>query len=91
MVKNTVSRSMKGSQSTDSCNPNLVTPDKTTSSLAQGPAALTCLVQLEKISGSAPPVTAFVPPPMVAKPFHFDLSDSLDSQHSTTRQENSYV
>ncbi len=72
-------------------NPNLVTHDRATSNLAQGPAALTCLVQREKYNGDAPSVTAFVPPLLAAESLHFDLSDSFDSQHSTTRQENFYV
>ncbi|RJQ67524.1 Asp-tRNA(Asn)/Glu-tRNA(Gln) amidotransferase GatCAB subunit C [Pseudonocardiaceae bacterium YIM PH 21723] len=43
-------------------NPNVVTTDKGTSQLAQGPAAQTCLVQVERYD-DPPPVTAFEPPP----------------------------
>ena len=41
-------------------NPNMVTHDRGTSSLAQGPAAMSCLVKIEKFQGEAPEVTAFV-------------------------------
>lgn len=44
-------------------NPNMVTLDKGTSRLAQGSVAQTALVQVERAHG-APPVTAFVPPPL---------------------------
>lgn len=43
-------------------NPNVLTLDKGTSSLAQGPIAHSCLVCVEKISGIATPVQAFEPP-----------------------------
>ena len=43
-------------------NPNAVTHDRGTSSLAQGPAAMSCLVKVEKLSNSAPRVTAYEPP-----------------------------
>ena len=43
-------------------NPNVVTHDRGTSSLGQGPAALSCLVRIEKLSRPAPQVTAFIPP-----------------------------
>jgi biotin/methionine sulfoxide reductase len=46
-------------------NPNMLTLDKGTSRLAQGPSAQTTLVEVEKFSGAAPPVTAHVPPAMV--------------------------
>jgi biotin/methionine sulfoxide reductase len=45
-------------------NPNVLTRDHGTSSLAQGPSALSCLVQAERFSGTPPPVTAFTPPPI---------------------------
>lgn len=41
---------------------NVLTLDKGTSKLAQGNIAYTTLVQVEKFSGSVPPVTAFTPP-----------------------------
>lgn len=44
-------------------NPNMVTLDKGTSSLTQGSMAQTALVEIERF-GDAPPVTAFVPPPV---------------------------
>ena len=43
-------------------NPNAVTIDKGTSNLAQGPSALSCLVELERLSESAPDVRAFSAP-----------------------------
>jgi biotin/methionine sulfoxide reductase len=43
-------------------NPNVLTLDKGTSRLAQGPSAQTTLVQVEKFAGDPPPVTAFDPP-----------------------------
>jgi len=43
-------------------NPNVLTPDKGTSLLGQGPIANSCLVRIEKFEGNAPPVTAFDPP-----------------------------
>lgn len=43
-------------------NPNLVTPDKGTSALAQGPISHTALVQVERWSGEVPPVRVFDPP-----------------------------
>ena len=48
-------------------NPNMLTPDKGTSRLAQGPSAHTCLVEIEKFQGEAPPVTAFDPPQIIAR------------------------
>jgi len=43
-------------------NPNVLTPDKGTSKLAQGPIAHTCLVEIEIYRGALPAVTAFDPP-----------------------------
>ncbi|HLX36466.1 MAG TPA: molybdopterin dinucleotide binding domain-containing protein, partial [Candidatus Binataceae bacterium] len=43
-------------------NPNVLTLDKGTSKLAQGPSAQTTLVEIEKFEGTAPPVSAFDPP-----------------------------
>jgi len=43
-------------------NPNVLTRDKGTSKLAQGPTAHTCLVEVERYEGTPPPVTAFQPP-----------------------------
>ncbi len=48
-------------------NPNVLTRDAGTSKLAQGSAAQTCLVQMEKFEGPLPPVTAFAPPRIVQK------------------------
>lgn len=45
-------------------NPNMVTLDKGTSSLAQGPIAHTCLVEMER-ADNPPPVTAYEPPQIV--------------------------
>ena len=46
-------------------NPNVLTPDKGTSRLAQGPIAHTCLVGMERFEGEPPAVTAFEPPEIV--------------------------
>ena len=55
-------------------NPNVVTSDQPTSSLAQGPSAQTCLVAIKRFEGPVPEVTAFGPP-------KFDiLSDEVLSQ-----------
>jgi len=43
-------------------NPNVLTLDKGTSRLAQGPSAQTTLVQVEKYVSDPPPVSAFEPP-----------------------------
>ena len=43
-------------------NPNALTPDIGTSSLAQGCSAHTCLVEVEKFSGEAPTLQVFRPP-----------------------------
>lgn len=43
-------------------NPNVLTLDKGTSQLGQGPIAHSCLVEIERFDGAAPPVTAFDPP-----------------------------
>ena len=43
-------------------NPNVLTRDKGTSSLGQGPTAHSLLVEIEKYEGTPPPVTAHVPP-----------------------------
>ena len=43
-------------------NPNVLTLDKGTSKLAQGPVAHTCLVEVEVFQGEPPPVSAHEPP-----------------------------
>ncbi|HMN88177.1 MAG TPA: molybdopterin-dependent oxidoreductase, partial [Bauldia sp.] len=43
-------------------NPNVLTPDRGTSRLAQGPSAQSTLVEVERWTGPVPPVTAFDPP-----------------------------
>jgi biotin/methionine sulfoxide reductase len=48
-------------------NPNVLTIDRGTSRLGQGPIAQTALVEVEKFSGTPPPVTAFDPPPFVER------------------------
>ncbi|WP_420405287.1 molybdopterin guanine dinucleotide-containing S/N-oxide reductase [Nisaea sp.] len=48
-------------------NPNVLTRDKGTSSLGQGPSAHSVLVEVEKYQGTPPPVTAFVPPEILEK------------------------
>ena len=46
-------------------NPNVLTRDKGTSRLAQGPTAHTCLVEVERFTGTLPAVTAFDAPAFV--------------------------
>ena len=43
-------------------NPNVLTRDKGTSSLGQGPSAHTCLIEIERFNGPLPTVTAHTPP-----------------------------
>lgn len=45
-------------------NPNVLTMDKGTSRLGQGPIAHSCLVEIERYRGEALTVTAFEPPPI---------------------------
>ncbi|OED42788.1 biotin transporter BioY [Chromatiales bacterium (ex Bugula neritina AB1)] len=44
-------------------NPNVLTHDRRSSRLSQGPASHSALVAIEKWTGDLPPVTAFDPPP----------------------------
>ncbi len=46
-------------------NPNVLTPDKGTSKLGQGPIAHSCLVEIRKINKRLDPVTAYNPPVIV--------------------------
>ncbi|HEY5129209.1 MAG TPA: molybdopterin dinucleotide binding domain-containing protein, partial [Bradyrhizobium sp.] len=46
-------------------NPNVLTPDVGTSRLAQGPSALSTLVEIERWSGPLPPIRAWTPPTFV--------------------------
>jgi biotin/methionine sulfoxide reductase len=46
-------------------NPNMLTLDKGTSSLTQGPSSHTTLVEVERYDGDLPPVTAHEPPEML--------------------------
>lgn len=46
-------------------NPNVLTYDRGTSRLAQGPSAQTTLIHIEKWAGELPPISVFSPPPMV--------------------------
>ena len=48
-------------------NPNVLTPDKGTSKLAQGPIAHTCLVDLKLMDKPMPKVTAYDPPKIIGK------------------------
>lgn len=47
-------------------NPNVLTRDAPASSLSQGCAAQSCLVQVERFDGPPPPITAFEPPRFVS-------------------------
>lgn len=46
-------------------NPNTVTNDIGTSSLAQGPSANSCLVEVERYQGELPPLRVRKPPPLI--------------------------
>ena len=48
-------------------NPNVLTLDIGTSSLAQGPVAHTALVEVERYDGPVPPVRAFEPPAILQR------------------------
>ncbi len=48
-------------------NPNVLTLDKGTSRLGQGPSAHSCLVEIERFAGTPPPVRVFEPPPVVRR------------------------
>ena len=48
-------------------NPNVLTLDKGTSRLAQGPVALTCLVKIDKVTETFPDPRAFMPPPTMPR------------------------
>ncbi len=48
-------------------NPNVLTLDKGTSRLAQGPTAHSCLVDIAPLSAPPPQVTAFEPPEIVSR------------------------
>ena len=47
-------------------NPNVLTADRGTSKLGQGPSAMSALVEVERFEGKLPPVTAFEPPDIAA-------------------------
>ena len=49
-------------------NANVLTADRGTSRLAQGPSALSTLVELERFDGDAPPVSILAPPPTAERP-----------------------
>ena len=46
-------------------NPNVLTLDKGTSKLGQGPIAHSCLIEIEKYNDKIPEVTAHEPPTIV--------------------------
>ncbi|MGY9010920.1 MAG: molybdopterin dinucleotide binding domain-containing protein, partial [Rhodobacterales bacterium] len=46
-------------------NPNMLTPDKGTSQLGQGPIAHSCLVQVERYRDPLPHITAHQPPTII--------------------------
>ena len=48
-------------------NPNVLTRDRGTSRLGQGPSAQSCLVEVERFTGPLPPITAFDPPPFAER------------------------
>jgi biotin/methionine sulfoxide reductase len=46
-------------------NPNVLTIDKGSSNLAQGPIAHSCLVNIKKFEGELPAIRAFSPPKVI--------------------------
>ena len=48
-------------------NPNVLSPDIGTSKLGQGPAAHSCLVEIEIYDGPTQDITAFNPPEIIEK------------------------
>jgi biotin/methionine sulfoxide reductase len=48
-------------------NPNVLTADRGTSSLSQGPSAQSCLVVVERFDGELPPLRAFDPPEIISR------------------------
>ena len=46
-------------------NPNILTPDKGTSKLGQGPIAHSCLIEIERFNDKLPKVTAHEPPSII--------------------------
>jgi biotin/methionine sulfoxide reductase len=57
-------------------NPNVVTPDRGTSKLAQGSSALSTLVEIEKFVGELPPIKVFDAPPMESNGVRSDRRSS---------------
>ena len=49
-------------------NPNVLTRDKGTSKLGQGPSAHSCLIEIERFTRVPPPVTAHEPPVIIRAP-----------------------
>jgi len=49
-------------------NPNVLTPDRGTSRLGQGPAAHSCLVEVERWAGGKVDISAFEPPVIISPP-----------------------
>ena len=48
-------------------NPNVLTADRPTSNIAQGPSALSCLVQIQAADPDAPNPDAYRPPKLVTR------------------------
>lgn len=65
-------------------NPNAVSIDIGTSSLAQGPSAQSCLVEIERYQGVVPPVAAFSPPLIE----QFGVPGSRSSHSKPTENQN---
>lgn len=56
-------------------NPNVLTRDRGTSRLGQGPSAQSCLVEIERFDGPVPPVTAFDLPAFAEHPHPSPFKD----------------
>jgi biotin/methionine sulfoxide reductase len=57
-------------------NPNVLTVDKGTSKLAQGPSAMSALVEVELFEGVLPPIKIFTPPEVLEKNENVELEIS---------------
>ena len=59
-------------------NPNVLTRDVGTSKLGQGPVAQSCLVDVERWTGTLPPVTVHRPPAIEERPESMPISLMMD-------------
>ena len=65
-------------------NPNVLTRDVGTSTLAQGTSAHSCLVEVERYDGPLPPIKAFSQPPMTMRPEGGHRAHTATSRQSSS-------